>query len=123
MTHVATAPHEVEGNFIFCAHGLSPYWILSKLLLRTFDGYSGEAIAEINGEEWTVDLTYQEGGIQPLRGTLGGGFPRIPRVRVCMAREWYESAVRGGEVRWRCPWTDWVVRLAGWTMVIATDAD
>jgi len=65
VSHVATAPHECEGNLIFTEHGLSPYWVISKLLLDKFDGYSEEIEANLNGSTWTVNLKYQEGGISP----------------------------------------------------------
>ncbi|MCL9812591.1 hypothetical protein [Natranaeroarchaeum aerophilus] len=65
MTHVATAPHEIEGNLNFFQNGLSPYWAISKLLFHGFDGYSGDLTTEIAGEEWTINLKYQKGGIAP----------------------------------------------------------
>ena len=65
MSHVATAPHECEGNLIYTEQGLSPYWTLAKLLTKGFDGYSGELETEIDGETWTVELAYQQSGIAP----------------------------------------------------------
>lgn len=65
MRQIATAPHECEGNLIFTEHGLSPYWILGRLLIQRFDGYSGEIETEIDGEEWTINLKYQKSGIAP----------------------------------------------------------
>ncbi|MFC7211225.1 hypothetical protein ACFQL3_12155 [Natronoarchaeum sp. GCM10025321] len=65
MTHVATSPHELEGNLNFFENGLSPYWAISKLLFHGFDGYSGEMVREIAGEEWTINLKYQKSGIAP----------------------------------------------------------
>ena len=65
VSHVATAPHECEGNLIFTEHGLSPYWVVSKLLFDGFDGPSGEIDAELAGSSWTVVLKYQKGGIAP----------------------------------------------------------
>lgn len=65
VSHVATAPHECEGNLIFTEHGLSPYWTVSKLLFNGFDGYSGEIDVEIDDSAWTVNLKYQKGGIAP----------------------------------------------------------
>jgi hypothetical protein len=62
---VQTAPHEVEGNLVFVEHGLSPYWTIGRLLHREFDGYSGEVEVTVDGEEWQVELTYQQGGIAP----------------------------------------------------------
>lgn len=64
MTCVATAPHELEGNLIYCDHGLSPYWILTTLLTRGYDGH-GKVEVDIEGEAWTVSLTYQQGGVAP----------------------------------------------------------
>ena len=64
MTCVATAPHELEGNLIYCDHGLSPYWILTTLLTRGYDGH-GKVEVDIGGETWTVSLTYQMGGVAP----------------------------------------------------------
>lgn len=64
VTHVATAPHECEGNLIFTANGLSPYWVISKLIYNKFEGY-GEVDVELEGTDWTVNLKYQEGGIAP----------------------------------------------------------
>ncbi|MFP8888322.1 hypothetical protein ACLI4U_00935 [Natrialbaceae archaeon A-CW2] len=73
MSHVATAPHECEGNLIFTENGLSPYWIVGKLLTSGFGGYSGEIETEIDGEEWTLTLTYQKSGIAPrLEDSIGG---------------------------------------------------
>ncbi|PGF15639.1 hypothetical protein CP556_05560 [Natrinema sp. CBA1119] len=65
MRQIATAPHECEGNLIFTEHGLSPYWILGRLLIQRFDGYSGEIDTEVDGEEWTINLKYQKSGIAP----------------------------------------------------------
>ncbi|MCL9812614.1 hypothetical protein [Natranaeroarchaeum aerophilus] len=65
MSHVATAPHELEGNLNFFDRGLSPYWAVSMLLHRGFDGYSGEIATEIGGEKWIVNLKYQKSGIAP----------------------------------------------------------
>lgn len=62
MSHVRTAPHELEGNFNFFEHGLGPYWAVSKLLFEGFDSDSGEIDAEIGGEDWIVTLRYQKGG-------------------------------------------------------------
>jgi transposase len=64
VTHVATAPHECEGNLIFSEHGLSPYCAVGDVLINQFDGY-GETEVEIDGEQWTVALEYQKGGIAP----------------------------------------------------------
>ncbi len=73
MTHVATAPHECEGNLVYVRNGLSPYWAVGALLLDGFDGYSGEIDVEVGGEEWTVNLKYQKGGIAPrLTDNVGG---------------------------------------------------
>jgi len=64
VTHVATAPHECEGNLIFTANGLSPYWLASKLVFEKFEGY-GEVDIHLEGTRWTVNLKYQKGGIAP----------------------------------------------------------
>lgn len=64
VTCVATAPHELEGNLIYCDHGLSPYWILTTLLTRGYDGH-GKIEVEVDGEVWMVSLTYQMGGVAP----------------------------------------------------------
>ncbi len=73
VSHVATAPHECEGNLIFTENGLSPYWIVGKLLTSGFGGYSGEIETEIDGEKWTLTLTYQKSGIAPrLEDSVGG---------------------------------------------------
>lgn len=68
VTHIETAPHEVEGNLIFCDHGLSPYWALGKLCIGAFEGYSGDLEVGVDGEEWTINLGYQEGGNSPPSG-------------------------------------------------------
>ncbi len=65
VSHVATAPHECAGNLIFVEHGLSPYWTLGKLLMDRFDGYSDEVETTIDGEQWTIELSYQQSGIAP----------------------------------------------------------
>ncbi|USZ70525.1 hypothetical protein [Natronosalvus halobius] len=65
MRQIATAPHECEGNLIFTENGLSPYWILGRLLIQRFDGYSGEIETEVDGETWTINLKYQKSGIAP----------------------------------------------------------
>jgi len=73
VSHVATAPHECEGNLIFTEHGLSPYWTIAKLLTKGFDGYSEDVPVDVDGETWTVDLAYQESGIAPrLQDEVGG---------------------------------------------------
>jgi hypothetical protein len=65
VSHIATAPHECEGNLIFTEHGLNPYWVVSKLLFDGFDGYSGEIETDLAGSTWTINLKYQKGGIAP----------------------------------------------------------
>ena len=64
MTCVGTAPHELEGNLIYCDHGLGSYWALTTLLTCGHDGH-GKVDVEINGEVWTVSLSYQMGGVAP----------------------------------------------------------
>ena len=64
MSHVATAPHECEGNLIFTANGLNPYWTIADMLINRFDG-DGEITTELDEEQWTISLTYQKGGIAP----------------------------------------------------------
>lgn len=72
MSHVATAPHECAGNLIFCEYGLSPYWAIGTVLTRGFDGH-GETEVDVDGETWTLSLTYQQGGIAPrLQDDVGG---------------------------------------------------
>lgn len=73
MSHVATAPHECEGNLIFTENGLSPYWTTAKLLTTGFDGHASEMEDDINGENWTLSLSYQKSGIKPrLQDDIGG---------------------------------------------------
>ena len=73
VSHVATAPHECEGNFIFTENGLSPYWTTSKLLTAGFNGYADEVETDVGGEEWTLSLSYQKSGIRPrLQDDIGG---------------------------------------------------
>ena len=64
MSTIATAPHECEGNLNYVDNGLSPYWFVGNLLTREYDGH-GELLADIDGEPWTITLTYQKGGIAP----------------------------------------------------------
>ena len=72
MTHVRTYPHEVGAHLRFVPgtrdtyEGLAPYWFLSHLLFNEFDGHSGEIETTIDGEVWTVELTYRKTGIAPL---------------------------------------------------------
>jgi hypothetical protein len=73
VSHVATAPHECEGNLIFTENGLSPYWTTGKLLTTGFDGYADEIEADIDGEQWALSLSYQQSGIKPrLQDDIGG---------------------------------------------------
>lgn len=69
MSHVAPAVHELEGNLIYDAHGLSPYWALGRLLFDAVDGGSHEIVTTLDAgepdEEWTITLAYQKGGIAP----------------------------------------------------------
>ena len=58
MTHVETAPHECEGNLIFTEHGLSPYWIIGKVLTTGFDGYSGDIETEIDADDLEPMVTW-----------------------------------------------------------------
>lgn len=73
MTHVETAPHECEGNLIFTENGLSPYWIIGRLLTSGFGGHSGEIECKANGEMWTISLGYQKSGVAPRRKDDVGG--------------------------------------------------
>jgi len=81
VSHVATAPHECEGNLVYVRNGLSPYWAVGALLLNGFDGFSGEITVEVDGEEWTVNLKYQQGGIAP-RPTDDVGGDRLYEYRI-----------------------------------------
>ena len=73
VSHVATVPHECEGNLIFTANELSPYWTTAKLLTTGFDGHASEIEADVDGEHWTVSLSYQKSGIRPrLQDDIGG---------------------------------------------------
>ncbi|WP_132060226.1 DUF7845 domain-containing protein [Halorussus amylolyticus] len=65
MSHVATAPHELEGNLIFVENGLRPYWTLSKLVVDYLDGGGQFEDVELAGERWDVSVGYQKGGIAP----------------------------------------------------------
>lgn len=80
MTTIATAPHELEGNLIFTEHGLSPYWAVTNLLIEEFDG-STEIVHSIDGEQWTIQMSYQKGGIAP-RSEDEVGSDRLYEVRV-----------------------------------------
>ena len=80
MTCVATAPHECEGNLIYCDNGLSPYWILNKVLINGYDGH-GKAHAEIHSEDWELSLSYQKGGVAPRSIDSVGG-DRLYELRV-----------------------------------------
>ena len=79
MTHVRTHPHEVGAFLRFVPgrrdtyEGLAPYWFLSHLLFNKFDGYSGEIETTVDGEPWTVELTYWKTGIAPLDEHNVGG--------------------------------------------------
>ena len=72
MTHARTYPHEVGAFLRFVPgkrdtyEGLAPYWFLSHLLFNEFDGYSGEIETTVDGEAWTVELTYWKTSIAPL---------------------------------------------------------
>jgi hypothetical protein len=65
VTHVASAPHELEANWNFFEHGLSPYWAVTNLLINQFDGHSGEFEHELDGETWRFELYYQKSGFAP----------------------------------------------------------
>lgn len=74
MSHVETAPHECEGNLIFCEYGLSPYWALSKLCWEGFDGHTdGPLDVELDGEDWTVEFWGTRGGLAPRPADSVGG--------------------------------------------------
>ncbi len=59
----------------------SPYWAVGSLCLSSFDGYSGEIELKVDGEEWTVNLKYQKGGIAP-RPTDDVGGDRLYEYRI-----------------------------------------
>jgi predicted transcriptional regulator len=86
MTHVETAPHECEGNLIFTEHGLSPYWIIGKLLTSGFDGHFGEIETDIDGETWRLSLSYQKSGIAPRPSDDVGG-DRLYEYRISASGE------------------------------------
>ncbi|WP_458205770.1 DUF7845 domain-containing protein [Haladaptatus sp. NG-SE-30] len=65
MSHVASAPHELEGNLVFVDNGLTPYWALSTLVLDTLDGGTKFEKLTIDGEEWDILIGYQKGGVAP----------------------------------------------------------
>ncbi|WP_128478097.1 DUF7845 domain-containing protein [Halorussus pelagicus] len=65
MTHVASAPHELEADWNFFEHGLSPYWAVTNLLVNQFDGHADQLEYDLDGEQWSFELYYQKGGIAP----------------------------------------------------------
>lgn len=81
VSHAATAPHETRGNLIYTGHGLRPYWSISELLDGRFDDSKVETETTIDGEDWTLALTAQRGGIAP-RPRDDGGDDRLPGYRL-----------------------------------------
>ncbi|MFC7047271.1 DNA (cytosine-5-)-methyltransferase [Halobacteriaceae archaeon GCM10025711] len=68
VSHVETAPHELEANLLYPDHGLRPYWLLSHIVVNQFDGsheFDVELPTEEGGEEWHIEVRYQKGGIAP----------------------------------------------------------
>ncbi|MFC6826854.1 hypothetical protein [Halopelagius fulvigenes] len=65
MSHVAPHFHEVDMFLWFTDNGLSPYWALSNLCIREFDGYR-KLTYEIGDEVWVARMNYNaETGIAP----------------------------------------------------------
>lgn len=68
MSHVATAPHELEAYLNYPEHGLRPYWLLSHIVVNELDGhheFEVEFDTQPGGETWTVQVAYQKGGFAP----------------------------------------------------------
>lgn len=61
--HVATHPHEIRGNLTFDGEDDRPYWAM-RSLFRDLDGDFAHEV-EIDGEEWHVQLSYDQSGVAP----------------------------------------------------------
>jgi hypothetical protein len=64
--HVRAAVHEFSGALLWDDYGDSPYWALRQLYQDVGGGLSNVDV-EIDGEEWSVSLGYQESGLEPRR--------------------------------------------------------
>jgi hypothetical protein len=60
---LATAPHEFEGNLIFTADDLAPFYAIDAVV-KQHDGATDTTIS-YDGREWEVVLTYQQSGLDP----------------------------------------------------------
>jgi len=64
MSHQAPHIHEAKAFLWFADNGLSPYWTIRNLAIHEYDGYA-EQTKEIDGDLWTIELTYSDSGIAP----------------------------------------------------------
>lgn len=75
MTHVALQPHEHEGHLVFTEHGASPYWAWGAVVRDGFDWNANDVVVTVDGDEWEVDVYFQNGGLDardedPVDGQL-----------------------------------------------------
>lgn len=50
---------------LFDGHGDRPYWALRQIYSHEIDGGAKSVPVEIDGEEWSVSLSFQESGLEP----------------------------------------------------------
>jgi len=83
VAHIASAPHEIKANLNYTENGLSPYWAVTRLLIREYDGYASDLQFEIDAETWTVEFAYQKGGIAPRpQDDVAGDTLYEPKINV-----------------------------------------
>lgn len=62
-TTIKPAPHEFGGHLIYASHGLSPYYAMDSRIKE--GGGSVSANIRIDGEPWSVTLSYQDSSLLP----------------------------------------------------------
>lgn len=78
--YVAPAPHEFRANYLFDEFGLRFFFAMDRTL-KNHQGHTVEPF-EHDGEEWTVELTYQESGLEhPGTHTPSGTEFQIENLR------------------------------------------
>jgi hypothetical protein len=71
VRHVASAPHEWVGHYLYDAHGLDPFFAADSQVKD--GGGSKRGQFSLDGERWVVKLYYQESGLKHPGDTLPSG--------------------------------------------------
>jgi len=67
VSHIRTQVHEWSGHLLFTDSQDRPYWALRSIYSHEIDGGAKSVPVEIDGEEWSVSLSFQKSGVNPRK--------------------------------------------------------